>query len=65
MTESIHQYVIDRLESAKGRWSEVAEDSGVPKRTLEKIARQETKDPGVITVEKLYRYFKRREKRTA
>lgn len=59
--ESIHEYVIERLQAAKGRWSIVAEESGVPKRTLEKIARREIANPGVTTVETLAAYFRERE----
>lgn len=58
MKETLHQYVLKKLESTKGRWSEVAEGSGVSKRTVEKIARREIEDPGVSHIEKLARYFR-------
>lgn len=58
MTESMHEYVVDQLQKHKGRWTEVAEGTGMSKRTIEKIARRETKDPGVSLVEQLARYFK-------
>jgi transcriptional regulator with XRE-family HTH domain len=61
MAESLHQYVIDRLQLCKGRWSEVAEGTGISKRTIEKIARKEVKDPGVSLVEQLAGYFRRQE----
>ena len=61
MSESIHEYVIERLQAAKGRWSVVASESGVPKRTLEKIARREIANPGVTTVETLAAYFRTRD----
>ncbi len=51
MSESIYQYVLDQLQAAKGRWSQVSEDTGISKRTIEKIARQEVEDPGVKRVE--------------
>ena len=54
---SLYEYVMAELQASKGRWSEVAEGSGVPKRTVEKIARKEIKDPGVSHVEALARYF--------
>lgn len=59
--ESIYQFVLRGLEGSKGQWSAVAEATGVSKRTLEKIARREIKDPGVSHVEKLARYFRERE----
>ncbi len=60
-TESIYQYVLTSLEASKGHWSAVAEASGVSKRTIEKIARREIRDPGVSHIEKLARYFRERE----
>src|SRR5579863_6377892 len=41
MTDSIYQYVLAELEQAKGHWPEVAEGTGISRRTIEKIARQE------------------------
>lgn len=57
MLDNIHEYVLKHLEAAKGRWTEVADGSGVSKRTLEKIARGEIEDPGVSHVQKLADYF--------
>jgi hypothetical protein len=57
MKESLHDFVLRNLELTKGRWQEVADGSGVPKRTVEKIARQETEDPRVGSVQKLADYF--------
>lgn len=58
MSESIYQYVLNQLSQAKGTLPAVAEATGIPYRTLEKIARQETKDPGVSSIEKLATYFR-------
>lgn len=58
MSESIYQYVLDKLEASKGRWTEVADGSGVPKRSLEKIARREWRNPGVNQIELLAAYFR-------
>lgn len=58
MTESMHAYVIDELQRSKGQWTRVAADTGISKRTIEKIARQEVKDPGVSLVERLATYFR-------
>lgn len=56
--ENLHDYVLEQLKAAKGRWAEVARGSGVPKRTLEKIARREIEDPGVSHIQKLADYFR-------
>lgn len=61
MAESIYAYVLAQLEAHKGRWPEVAEGSGVSKRTIEKIASKEIKDPGVSHMEKLANYFRNQE----
>ena len=53
-------YVLAQLELSKGALPQVANESGVPYRTLQKIASGETKDPGVCTVQKLYDYFRGR-----
>lgn len=44
---------------------EVARDSGVPESTLKKIRSGEVKDPRVSTVQALYAYFHREDKRPA
>lgn len=59
MTESIHGYVVEQLQKCKGQWPRVARDTGVPVRSIEKIARMEWKDPGVTTVETLALYFRK------
>jgi len=56
--ESMYAFVMTRLQGTKGRWREVAAGSGVPLRTLEKIARKEIGNPGVSHIEKLAGYFK-------
>lgn len=64
MSESIYRYVLDELSRSKGRWPEVAKESGVSKRTIEKIANGEIEDPGVSHIEKLAAVFRSRAKRT-
>lgn len=54
----IHDHVVEKLQNSKGQWSEIADASGVPKRTLEKIARREFKNPGVKHIESLAKYFR-------
>lgn len=61
MGESIYQYVLEQLQACKGQWPTVAEGSGIPLRSLEKIARREFKDPGVSKIETLARYFRDRD----
>lgn len=56
--ESLHDYVLRNLKAYRGRWPMVAKESGVSRRTLEKIARSEIKDPGVSHIEKLAAYFR-------
>lgn len=62
MTESIYEYVLGQLQRAKGEWPLVAVATGMSRRTIEKIARREVKDPGVSHIEKLAGYFRGREK---
>lgn len=50
-------YVLQRLDASKGRLPTVAEASGVPYRTLQKISLRQIRDPGVTTVQKLYDHF--------
>ena len=61
MNDSIFEYVLAQLQASKGKWVAVAEGSGVSYRTLEKIARGESEDPGIKTVEKLVAYFRSQE----
>ena len=60
----MYEFVLKELAAAKGNWSEVAEGSGVSKRTIEKIARREVLDPGVSLIEKLARYFHEQKSRS-
>jgi len=63
MTESIYEYVLTELQESKGAWTSVAEETGISKRTIEKIARREVQNPGVSYIEKLATYFRQRPKR--
>lgn len=60
----LHRYVLDQLERTKYRWPSVAEGSGVPVRTIEKIASRQTRYPRIDTVEKLAHYFREREQKS-
>ena len=65
MSESIYQYVMDQLSLTKGSWPSVAAATGISHRTIEKIARQDIKDPGVSHIEKLAVYFRGRTSKSA
>lgn len=56
----MHDYVVDQLQAMKGQWSLVAEETGMSKRTIEKIARREYRDPAVSFIERLHSYFRNR-----
>jgi alkylated DNA nucleotide flippase Atl1 len=57
-TVSIYDFVVTRLRAGAFTYGQIAQGSGVPKRTVEKIARQETLNPGVRHVEKLAAFFR-------
>ena len=61
--QSLLQYVRERLPSPsdKEALEAIAKGSGVPYHTLLKIAKGETEDPRVSTIEDLLRYFRERE----
>lgn len=56
--ESMHEYVLERLQDCKGDWPEVARKAGVSYRTLKKIATGVIASPGVRIVEKIAAYFR-------
>jgi hypothetical protein len=60
MKDSIYQYVMGELGRTEQTYAQVAKGSKVPKRTLEKIARHEIKNPGVKHIERLAAYFRER-----
>lgn len=63
MADSIYEYVVERLNddpNKSGRaWKVIAYESGVPLRTIEKIARRTTENPRIQTIEKLANYFRK------
>lgn len=63
MTESIHEYVVAGLQERKGRWPTVARESGVSLRTIEKVARRESKHPRIHIIEQLAEYIRQDEQR--
>lgn len=65
MDKPMYEYVLEQLDATKGRWPTVAEGSGIPYRTLQKIAMREIRDPGVSHIQKLADYFRDQEARAA
>lgn len=57
MEQSMHEFVIERLQATKGTWRAISVATGVSKRTIEKIANRDIKDPGVTSIETLARHF--------
>lgn len=63
MSESMFEYVKERLPAPgeKEALEEIAKGAEVPYHTLLKIAKGETEDPRVSTVENLFRYLRAKE----
>jgi hypothetical protein len=59
MAMSIHDQVVEGLQRWKGRWEEVSQATGVPLRTLEKVARREYKSHRLSTMEPLHIFLTR------
>jgi hypothetical protein len=49
--------VVARLQALKGKWRKVASGSGVPYRTLKKIADGTVRNPGARTLEPIARFL--------
>lgn len=56
-TIGLHGYVMEQLGKTGLTYQQTGDGSGVPKRTVEKIARGEIVDPGVSHCEKLAAFF--------
>lgn len=56
--ESIGDFLRRRLDEEKGNWPQIADESGVPYGTLEKIAQGDTLNPQLKTVEPLLAWFR-------
>lgn len=57
MSETLY-FVIRNLNEARGRWDCIERESGVSRRTFEKIVQGATRNPRIETVEKLAAYFR-------
>lgn len=57
MSDSMHDFVVKRLQAAKGRWPLIAKKTRVPLRTIQKIASREIRDPGITHMQNLANFF--------
>lgn len=57
----MHDYVVRKLQEAKGTWPLVSRETGMSRKTIVKIAMRTVKDPRVSNVERLARYFQQRD----
>lgn len=58
MNEPMLEYVLRRLDETRGRWPAIADRTGVPYRTLQKIGSRLSGDPGVSHVQRLHDFFR-------
>jgi hypothetical protein len=58
MNETSMQFVLAHLEATKYRWPKVAAATGVPVKTIRRMAAGETKSPRISTLEILVKYFR-------
>jgi len=63
MEKPLYDFVMERFAQCDFTYQEVADGSGVPRRTVEKIARKEIEDPGVSNVQKIADFFRAHAKR--
>jgi hypothetical protein len=57
----MHDYVVESLRGERSEIERVALDTKISKWTLLKILHRQIKNPGIKSVEPLYKYFKDRE----
>lgn len=53
-------FIVQELKSRRSEWDRIASESGVSRRTFEKIAHGNTLNPRLATVERLAAYLRRR-----
>lgn len=51
-------YVLAQLESHRGEWPKIAEESGVPYDTICKVVQRQIEDPKVSKIQRLANYFR-------
>lgn len=61
MAKSIHDYVVDSLKAPEVDVDEVAAATKLSRWTILKIKYRQIPNPGIKSIEPLYRYFKDRE----
>lgn len=57
----MYDYVIERGRTSTLTYQEISDGSGVPKRTLEKILRQDVDAPNVHHIQALHDFFRSQE----
>lgn len=65
MEESLHDYVVRRLNESKGQWPDIARKTDMSRSMIVKIARRDVADPGVSFVERLARHFREQDRAAA
>lgn len=63
--KSLLDSVITELKARSGTWPTIARESGVPYKTLQKVAYRDVRDPGISIVEKLAKYLRDHPSRAA
>jgi hypothetical protein len=53
--------VVNELQGAKGTWPRVSAETGISRKTIEKIANRTVLDPRVSRVQRLANYFRNRQ----
>ncbi len=59
METRLYEFVMEKFADSSETYQEISDGSGVPRRTVEKIARKEIENPGVSTCQKLADYFRK------
>ena len=65
MEKPLYDFVMDCFAESEQTYQQIADGSGVPRRTVEKVARKETGDPSISTVQQLADYFRRAKRKAA
>lgn len=61
---SLYEFVLAHLRSGESTYQQISDGTGISRRTIEKIARQEIENPGVRNVETLATWFRERHAQT-
>ena len=62
--ETIHDYIVGKLRGDwKGRWDEVSQKTGVPVRTIEKVAARVYKSHRLSTMDPLHSFFREQDRK--